>query len=237
MINTENESAREGVDGETGAGGDGSVLKSNVTFTDTLGHGWFGWVVTGQLVNHGKIIVKRLREDATPEEIERFRGEHSAWASVSHDNVIKILGSCFNSFPMLSLMQWSDHISAKTYLLNLQHKQQSDINLSLQLSMDVCAGLAALHNNQVILQDLAVRNLVLDHNFVLKICDYGLGRAMFPSDYWPLLSDSVPLRWSSPRQFSLPEHRTIPSFNSPLLEDNLWSVGVVIWELLTCCRK
>lgn len=241
QVSSYNEAAKESqVDVEIG----GSVEKSNVTFTDSIGHGWFGWVVTGILVNYGRIIVKRLREDATPQEIDMFRTEHMAWKSVSHDNVIKIIGSCFNSFPMLSLMEWSEHISAKTYLLSLQQRQeQADINLSLQLSMDACAGLAALHSRNITVSDLAVRNCVLNHNFVLKICDYGLGRAMFASDYWPLMNDSVPpplrspLRWSSPKQLSLPAHRSIPTYSAPSIQDNLWSLAVVIWELLTFCKK
>ena len=26
---------------------DGKVEKSNITFIDTIGHGWFGWIVSG----------------------------------------------------------------------------------------------------------------------------------------------------------------------------------------------
>ena len=217
------------------SGGRRTVSKTNVTFTDTIGHGWFGWVVSGNLKRYGKIIIKILKEESSPEYIDKFRREHESWETVKHENVVKIVGSCFNSFPMLSLMEWSDHICAKTYLKTL--RDNPDLDLSLQLSMDLCSGLAALHHLNVVVPDLAARNCVLNEYYVLKIGDYGLGRAMFPEDYWPIMTESVPLRWSSPDQLNLMQHRSIPSYNPCSMEDNLWGLGVVIWELLTCCQR
>ena len=107
---------------------------------------------------------------------------------------------------MLSLLEWSDHISAKTHLLSRQ--SNPNLDLSTQLCMDLCAGLAALHGSSVVVRDLAIRNCVLTRHNVLKLADYGLGRAAFPADYWPVMADSVPLRWSSPAQLVLPPHRS-----------------------------
>ena len=213
---------------------DGKIEKSSITFNDTIGHGWFGWIVSGNLKS-AKVLVKVLKEEASPEQIERFRQEHDSWAGVSHSNVIRVVGSCFSSFPMLSLMEWSCHLSAKTLLLSRQ--SQPDLDLSLQLSMDACAGVAALHDKSVVIKDLAVRNCVLTEHNVLKIADYGLGRAAFPADYWPVMTDSVPLRWTSPAQLALPPHRSLPEYLGVTREDNLWSLAVLLWELLTYCRQ
>ena len=214
--------------------GDG-VKRSKIRFTDTIGHGWFGWIVSGSMVGHGKVIVKILREEAKPEEFERFKLEHESLSAVSHQNVVQTVGFCFNSFPMLSLLEWCEHTSAKTFLTKL--RSDPNLDLTLQLAMDASAGVAALHNYNIILADLAARNCVLTDQLVLKIGDYGLGRAAFPADYWPLLTDSVPLRWTAPRQLTKSEHRTIPTYSRPLMEDNLWSMAILIWEILTYCRQ
>ena len=213
---------------------DGKVEKSNITFIDTIGHGWFGWIVSGNLKNT-KILVKILKEEASPEEIERFRHEHNCWAGVTHQNVVRMVGSCFSSFPMMSLAEWSDQLSAKTHLLSRQC--QPDLDLSLQLCMDACAGLAALHGQSVLVRDLAVRNCVLSQHNVLKISDYGLGRAAFPADYWPVMADTVPLRWTSPSQLTVLPHRSLPEYQGVSLADNLWSLAILIWELMTYCRQ
>ena len=213
-----------------------AIEKSSITFKDTIGHGWFGWVVSGNIKNT-KILVKVLKEEASPEEIERFRGEHDDWCGVKHSNVTKVVGSCFTTFPMLSLLEWSHHMSAKTVLLSRQ--SSPDLDLSLQLSMDLCAGVAALHGSvrRVVVRDLAVRNCVLSQHNVLKIADTGLARAAFPADYWPVMTESLPLRWTAPGQLVVQQHRSIPDYQGVTMEDNLWTLGIVIWELLTYCDQ
>ena len=211
------------------------IKRSNIRFTDTIGHGWFGWIVSGNVAEHGKVVIKILREEARPEEFERFKCEHEVWATVHHQNVVRTVGFCFNSFPMLSLLEWCEYSSVKTFLIDPE--QTPNLDLSLQLSMDASAGVAALHNYNIIVPDLAARNCVLTTDRVLKIGDYGLGRAAFPADYWPLLTDSVPLRWLAPRQLTRSEHRTIPTYSKPLMEDNLWSLAILIWEFLTYCKQ
>ena len=230
-LDAEPVNSREKVDVEN----DKTVSKTNVTFTDTIGHGRFGWVVSGTLKDYGNVLIKILKEESSPEVMETFMRGHEAWQGVSHANVIKVVGSCFSTVPLMSLLEHSEHVSAKTYLLSLH--DQPDLDLSLQLSMDACAGLAALHAQRIAVPDLAARNCVLDKYYMLKIGDLGLGRSLFPSDYWPLMTDLVPIRWSSPGQFHLPEHRSIPSCSAPSLEDNLWSLGILIWELLTYCKQ
>jgi len=216
--------------------GEGVVSRSNLRFTDTLGHGWFGWVVCGNLANTGKVIVKILKEDSRPEDFDRFKEEHHTWASVSHPHVTNILGHCFNSFPMLSVMEWAEHFSAKTFLLQLED-HEATLDLLLQLSLDLCCGLAAIHSKELAVPDLAARNCLLTEQFVLKVGDYGLGRAAYPADYWPLMRESVPLRWISPRQLSREDHHTLPKYHRAKLEDNLWSLPIVIWELVNKCKQ
>ena len=212
------------------------IEKSSITFKDTIGHGWFGWIVSGNIKNT-RILVKVLKEEASPEEIERFRGEHDDWSGVKHSNVVRVVGSCFTTFPMLSLLEWSHHISAKTHLLSRQ--ASPDLDLSLQLCMDACAGLAALQDSvrEVVVKDLAVRNCVLSQHNVLKIADYGLGRAAFPADYWPVMTESLPVRWTAPGQLVVQGHRSIPDYQGVTREDNLWTLGILIWELLTYCLQ
>lgn len=215
---------------------DGGVKRANLRFTDTLGHGWFGWVVSGHLAGTGKVVVKILKEEAEPEDFDRFQKEHHLWSSVSHPSVMDSMGECFNSFPMLSIMEWTEQKSVKTFLLQLSD-QEVKLDFLLHLSLDLCSGLAAIHSKGLAVPDLAARNCLLTEKFVLKVGDYGLGRAAYPGDYWPLLRESVPLRWTAPRQLSRESHHSLPKYSKAKLEDNLWALGVVIWELVTRCKQ
>ena len=128
------------------------ILKINFTLQ---GHGEFGWVVTGYLLNYGKITVKILKDEATPEELDQFKKNEDSWATVIHPNVVTVLGTCFSSFPMMSILEWSDEICAKTFLISRQ--SEPDLSMSVQLAIDVCSGLASLHDHRIVVPDLAVR--------------------------------------------------------------------------------
>jgi len=45
------------------------------------------------------------------------------------------------------------------------------------------------------------------------------------------------VRWSSPQQLSVLSHGTVASYSSGNIKDNLYSLGIVIWELLTYCQQ
>ena len=53
-----------------------------------------------------------------------------AWAAVSHENVVSVLGSCFTSLPLLSVVEWAEHRSTKTFLRALPHRNP---DLALQV--------------------------------------------------------------------------------------------------------
>ena len=96
---------------------------------------------------------------------------------------------------------------------------------------------SALHRSSVVIRDLAIRNCVLTEHNVLKIAHYGLGRAAFPADYWPVMSESVPLRWTAPGQLLVQQHRTLPEYQGVTQEDNLWTLAIIMWELITYCHQ
>merc|ERR1719264_1524458 len=137
---------------------------------------------------------------------------------------------------MLSILEAVEHCSVKTFLLQLNNEEVKD-DLLLQLATDACSGLAALHSKSLVVPDLAARNCLLTQQCLLKIGDYGLGRAAYPSDYWPLLRESVPLRWSAPRQLARQLHHSLPTYSRPKVEDNLWSLAILIWEIVNQCQQ
>ncbi|XP_023323677.1 BDNF/NT-3 growth factors receptor isoform X2 [Eurytemora carolleeae] len=98
--------------------------------------------------------------------------------------------------------------------------------------MDATAGLDALFNKGIAHPDLATRTCILTRDLTLKLCDYGLGRSLYPQDYWPIYTDSVPVRWCSSSQIQKQENRMVPVYTKPTSSDNIWALGVLIWEIL-----
>lgn len=84
-----------------------------------------------------------------------------------------------------------------------------------------------MHSADVIHRDLKPRNLLVNSNCDLKICDFGLARAIkgeseLKSD---TLTDYVTTRWYRPPELLL----SFPDYSTPA---DIWSVGIIFAELM-----
>lgn len=77
----------------------------------------------------------------------------------------------------------------------LQSDEQLSGQTMLMVLKGVCDGMAHLHDENVVHRDLAARNVLLDHNLVPKLGDFGMSRVLERSDKNQTKSDTGPLKW------------------------------------------
>lgn len=89
---------------------------------------------------------------------------------------------------------------------------------------DIASGLAHLHANGVIHQDIATRNMLVAKDGRLLVSDFGLSRRVHGdhSSVQISSSSSVPIRWLAPESY-----KGVHSFKS-----DTWSMGVCFVEIL-----
>lgn len=77
-----------------------------------------------------------------------------------------------------------------------------------------------LQSNQIIHCDLACRNLLITGNFETKLSDFGLSQICI--GYIEKKLNNIPIKWSAPE--ILQHHIYSP-------HADVWSFGIVLWEL------
>lgn len=111
----------------------------------------------------------------------------------------------------------------------------STLRSSQPLSDDHCQfflyqilrGMKYVHSSQVIHRDLKPRNLLVNSNCDLKICDFGLARVHFSDKTWVCpMTEYVCTRW-----YRAPE--VLCSWTDYTYAIDIWSIGCILAELLT----
>lgn len=111
----------------------------------------------------------------------------------------------------------------------------STLRSSQPLSNDHCQfflyqilrGMKYVHSAQVIHRDLKPRNLLVNSNCDLKICDFGLARVRFSDKAWACpMTEYVCTRW-----YRAPE--VLCSWTDYSTAIDIWSIGCILAELLT----
>lgn len=90
-------------------------------------------------------------------------------------------------------------------------------------SREIALGMQYLHTHKIIHRDLKSPNILIGHNEIVKISDFGTSREW--NEISTKMSFAGTVAWMAPEVIR----------NEPCSEKvDIWSFGVVLWEMLTC---
>lgn len=167
--------------------------RSNIRLKSLLGEGNFGQVwkaeadnLSGHFGATRIVAVKTIRKYSHQSSLKEEAGIMRKLGS--HQNVVTLLGVCLEIEPHMLIMEYA----MRGRLLSLLRAARSAVNLlpasvpggrsSTPLSprtlggfaLDIACGMEYIAEKNIIHRDLAARNVLLDHNGVCKICDFGM---------------------------------------------------------------
>ncbi|CAI9087273.1 OLC1v1021308C1 [Oldenlandia corymbosa var. corymbosa] len=196
---------------------------SELTVGTRIGIGFFGEVFRGMWNGIQVAIKVFLEQDLTVENIEDFCTEISILSRVRHPNVILFLGACTKP-PHLSMVTEYMEMGSLYYLIHVSgQKKRLSWRRRIKMLCEICRGLMCLHRMKIVHRDLKSANCLVNKNWTVKICDFGLSRVMTTRPMKDSSSAGTP-EWMAPELIR----------NEPFTEKcDIFSFGVIIWELCT----
>ncbi|PSS30524.1 Serine/threonine-protein kinase [Actinidia chinensis var. chinensis] len=153
-----------------GVGGFGSVYKGWVDET-TLSPSRFG---SGMVV-----AIKRLNRESV-QDFKEWQSEVDFLGCLSHPNLVKLLGYCFEDQELLLVYEFMQRGSLENHLFRPGGSATDTLSwdLRLKIAIDSAKGLAFLHTSekQVIHRDFKASNILLDESYNAKISNFGLAK-------------------------------------------------------------
>ncbi|KAG5541896.1 hypothetical protein RHGRI_021658 [Rhododendron griersonianum] len=192
---------------------------------ERIGAGSFGTVHHAEW--HGSdVAVKVLTvQDFRDDQLKEFLREVAIMKRIRHPNVVLFMGAVTQR-PHFSIV--TEYLPRGS-LFRLIHRPDAgeimDQRRRLRMALDVAKGLNYLHNLSppIVHWDLKTPNLLVDKNWTVKVCDFGLSR--FKANTF-ISSKSVAgtPEWMAPELL-----RGEPSNE----KSDVYSFGVILWELVT----
>jgi serine/threonine protein kinase len=209
----------------------GQIIGGRYLVGTLIGEGGMGLVCAAtHLGLESPVAIKLIRPDLKhdAEFVERFLNEARRAAALRSEHVATVhdVGRLETGEPYL-VMERLEGVELETYL---RATGPLEPTRAVELMLEACEGLAAAHAAGIVHRDLKPANLFLarrsDGKEVLKILDFGISKAV--TDDAPSSSTSRSL--GSPWYMS-PEQMLDAS--SVDFRADIWSLGVVLFELLT----
>ncbi|KAL9249166.1 putative serine/threonine-protein kinase SIS8 [Drosera capensis] len=203
--------------------GDIEIPWEEITLGERIGLGSHGEVYHGDW-NGTEVAVKRLLDqDISGEFLEAFISEVSIMKRLRHPNVVLFMGAVTRP-PNLSIVT---EFLPRGSLYRLIHRSNNNLDerRRLKMALDAARGMNYLHTCSPVIvhRDLKSPNLLVDRNWVVKVCDFGLSR-MKQSTFLSSRSTAGTAEWMAPEVLR----------NEPSNEKcDVYSYGVILWELFT----
>ncbi|KAL2907114.1 putative serine/threonine-protein kinase PIX13 [Bienertia sinuspersici] len=206
-----------------------------------LGEGGFGRVYKGWIDEKASsvssksgikiaVAIKKLNSESV-QGFEEWQSEVNFLGRLSHPNLVKLLGYCWEEQELLLVYEYLPKGSLENHLFRRNtNVEPLSWNRRMSIAVGVARGLAFLHSSdkQVIYRDFKASNILLDVNYDAKISDFGLAKL------GPCGGNShVTTRVMGTFGYAAPEYVATGHL---YVNSDVYGFGVVLLEMLTGLR-
>ncbi|XP_044488940.1 probable serine/threonine-protein kinase PIX13 [Mangifera indica] len=202
-----------------GEGGFGKVFK-----------GWLDEKAPGKSGSGTVVAVKKLNSESL-QGFEEWQSEVNFLGRLSHPNLVKLLGYCWEEKELLLVYEFMQKGSLENHLFGRgSFVLPLPWDIRLKIAIGAARGLVFLHTSekQVIYRDFKASNILLDGSYTARISDFGLAKS------GPSASQShVSTRVMGTSGYAAPEYVATGHL---YVKSDVYGFGVVLIEILTGLR-
>jgi len=212
----------------------GVVLAGKYRVERVLGEGGMGFVVAARHLQLGqRVALKFLLPEALANEqfVARFRQEARAAATINSEHVARVIdvSEMDNGAPYMVM----EYLEGQDLGALLEQRGQLETALAASYIIEACEALAQAHSAGIVHRDLKPSNLFLAKRPggipIIKVLDFGISKAKMEDEEARRLTATHTVM-GTPHYMSPEQIRSTRDVDQ---RSDIWSLGVILYELLT----
>ena len=188
----------------------------------------FSEVWSGLWNNSTPVAIKMLKPGTM--KVADFVAEAQVMKKIHHPNLLQLYAVCTLEEPIFIVTELMKHGALLDYL---RKGEGRNLKLPQLISMaaQIAGGMAYLEEHSYIHRDLTARNILVGDGNLCKVADFGLARVIEEDIYNPREDRRFPIKWTAPEATEF--YNKSFFYKKFSIKTDVWSFGVVIYELLT----
>ncbi|KAL6493388.1 Serine/threonine-protein kinase edr1 [Orobanche gracilis] len=203
--------------------GECEIVWEDLVLGERIGLGSYGEVYHADWNGTEVAVKKFLDQDFSGAALDEFKREVRIMRRLRHPNVVLFMGAVTRP-PNLSIITEFLPRGSLYRIIRRPHCH-IDEKRRIRMALDVAKGMNCLHTSipTIVHRDLKSPNLLVDNNWNVKVCDFGLSR-LKNNTFLSSKSTAGTPEWMAPEVLR----------NEPSNEKcDVYSFGVILWELAT----